>query len=453
MHTSPFPSAAPILSSTRVVFAPNRIAIAWNGTEVQLVLPEFTQVDRLSRSKIIQEIKFEKEEILDVAVHDDNLFILTGILSGTQWRRQLRRRIWWDDDPWTKDHALYSYGLRQFSLQRRSQTGPTLWLPDQGVNAVIRAGKHAVIVKLIGPDCYVSIWRAPSALDADWHCYHEELTWDSEEEIAHIKATDDDTAPEGGEHIHAGWRYDDGEGEFWAEVLDLSAMSRLRGRQRLLLFEGAFQAFYRVSNLNQVNSDRGGHVDRVTRKTGNYFIQYAFENLGPTFSGRFALLPAVDIDPKSPTPDVPSLRFLCFPPWEMSRRRTAGFWMQKYVFEKDMICGAIMRSKIVIRLRQQFTRDLTGRVVVVTVTGVGEGGGGGNGGAGGVIIGGEESVIGDTMIGGGEDITAVTVGTTDVNALDELSAAVDEPLAALSTVGQSDSVAFASSVAQKWESP
>jgi hypothetical protein len=91
--------------------------------------------------------------------------------------RRLRRRSNWSDDPWTEDHPLYSYGLRLFSLQRSSQVGPVLWLADQGVNAVIRAGTNAAIVNLIGPHCYASMWKPPGASQADWYCFHEELTW------------------------------------------------------------------------------------------------------------------------------------------------------------------------------------------------------------------------------------------------------------------------------------
>ncbi|KAJ6589521.1 hypothetical protein B0H19DRAFT_1367834 [Mycena capillaripes] len=207
------PNLLTISSSTRAIFSPDGVCITWEAERVQISVSESAQVDRSSLPKVVEELKFDHEEILDVAVNDDGLFILTGIPTGTQWRRQLKRHEYLNEDPWTKDRPLYSYGLRLFSVQNRSQTGDTLWLPDAGVNAAIRAGTHKAIVKSIGPNCYASIWQAPS-VDGEWHCLHQELSWDPDiiakkigfqnhqEELAHITETHDHKAPVG-----LGWRY------------------------------------------------------------------------------------------------------------------------------------------------------------------------------------------------------------------------------------------------------
>ncbi|KAJ6547932.1 hypothetical protein DFH09DRAFT_1087401 [Mycena vulgaris] len=380
--------SAALSPSTRALFSPTGICIAWDAGKVQLLLPDFTQDTSPSEAHLLQVIAFGNEEILDVAVHDDDLYILSGVPAGNEWRRRLRRRSHWDDDPWTKDHPLYSYGLRFFSLQRSSQVGPALWLADQGVNAVIRAGTNTAIVKLIGPHCYASMWKPPGQSQADWHCFHEELTWDpdliarelgfqdAEDEITHIRETDDDSSP----GVDSGWRneytdvefldyafisdtlvlrlrdsgMDDADGWFSAEVLDLSEMKQSPGRQEapalvaslvrettiymemtkgfintpltfsdddwfsitLISVDGIFQTFFRVSDFSQSGLKDGARIDAPPgiREPTEPFLEYAHKYLGPTFSGRLALLPAVDVDAESATPDVPSVRFVRLPP-------------------------------------------------------------------------------------------------------------------------------------------
>ncbi|KAJ7149673.1 hypothetical protein C8R46DRAFT_1198678 [Mycena filopes] len=245
--------------SPRFVFAPHGLGIFWDVNGVHLAESEFADDSVVCEPKIIQEISFEGEEVLDVAVHDDNLAILTGIAAGGQWRRRLQRREDLHDDPWTEDHPLYSYGVRVFSLQSRSQIGSPMWLPDVGVDASIRAGTDAVIVLMTGPTCYASFWRIPRRSDDIWHCFHRELTWDPdeiakylgfsnhEEELAHSESTDD-PAPnyDPDEPDGSRWRTDvedteltdyaftsdtravrlrDTDGAFTLEAIDLSGMN------------------------------------------------------------------------------------------------------------------------------------------------------------------------------------------------------------------------------------
>ncbi|KAJ6518221.1 hypothetical protein C8R47DRAFT_1312681 [Mycena vitilis] len=216
MSFAPIPLAT-ISTATRAIFSLGGVCIIWDAHAAQLC-----KASEGEAPEIFQEIKFAGEEILDVAVHDDELFLLTGIPMGTQWRRKLRRYEYWDKDPWTKDHPLYSYSLRTFSIRQRSAIGPTLRLPDEGVKASVRAGKHMAIVRSIGPECYASVWRAPRGMGGEWDCLHKELSWDPDviakrlgfqdrhEEVAHIEATNDGRAPSG-----AGWRNRYGDAEFF----------------------------------------------------------------------------------------------------------------------------------------------------------------------------------------------------------------------------------------------
>ncbi|KAJ7908975.1 hypothetical protein B0H13DRAFT_1878137 [Mycena leptocephala] len=203
------PISLTISSTSRATLCPDGVGIVWDVTGVQLAISETTQPGHPSHPKIVEEIKFEHEDILDVAGPngggaESTLFIRE--LSQNP-HRELRRRENWNDDPLTKDHTLQSYFLRLFSVQKRTQTGTTLRLPRQGVNAVIRAGTHAVILKIIGPECYASIWTPPRSANEEWHRFHEELTWDPDliakklgfqnyqEEIAHVRATGDAHSP------------------------------------------------------------------------------------------------------------------------------------------------------------------------------------------------------------------------------------------------------------------
>ncbi|KAJ7659114.1 hypothetical protein DFH06DRAFT_1195069 [Mycena polygramma] len=374
---SSVPTLLPVYSSTKVIFASNGVGIAWDTRGVRFLVAESTRKDHHSPPQVAQEFKFENEEILDVAVHDDDLFILTGIPTGDQWRRQLRRGQRWDEDQWTNDHPLYSYDLRLFSVHQCSQMGVTLQLPDQGVKASIHAGTNKVIVQLIGPNCYASVWRTPTAGIQHWQCVHEELTWDPDiiakklgfrnhqEEIAHIKATGDAAAPNGDRERFKDVEFldyafitdtlvlrirdvgvaDYSDREWVAEVIDVSSMEGVDGRTEaptvvhsllrhsyvtggiieafihtptkfseddwisitLTSDEGVFQMFYRVNELVHHRNTN----PHVTRESNDPFTDYAFWDLGPTFSGRLALHPAVDVDPTSDLP-VPSLRFLRF---------------------------------------------------------------------------------------------------------------------------------------------
>ncbi|KAJ7149683.1 hypothetical protein C8R46DRAFT_1230361 [Mycena filopes] len=249
--------------SPHFVFAQRGLGIFWEANRVHLAESECPDNSGPCEPKILQHLSFEGEEVLDVAVHDNNLAILTGILTGGQWRRRLRRREDRHEDLWTTDHPLRSYGVRLFSLQSRLQIGPAMWLPDVGVDASIRAGPNAVIVMITGPTCYASFWRMPHPPDNTWHCFHRELTWDPDviakqlgfsnhqEELAHIETTDDDRAPGDATTQKLGWRrycedtalmdyvfisdsqavrlrdtgVDDGSGIFQLEVLDLSGMT------------------------------------------------------------------------------------------------------------------------------------------------------------------------------------------------------------------------------------
>ncbi|KAJ6552840.1 hypothetical protein B0H19DRAFT_1295240 [Mycena capillaripes] len=321
MHKSSFPPALTITASTMFIFSPAGIGISWEPSEVRLV-----QVNDRAEGEIIREIRFDKEEIIDVAVHDDELFILTGISEGTQWRRQLKRRQNLDDDEWTDDHPL------------RSQTGSTLWLSGHGVNAVLRAGKNMAIVKIIGPDCYVSMWRAPNGpSDASWHCFHEELTWDpdliakeiglenADVELAAIQAAEANDEQDELE-VHRRYQHQDVEFLDYAFLSDKLAV-RIRDVGQddgEVASEGTFQAIYPVTSLVPANSnggealecvsaDAGGRqVDCITREYQDGFIAYTFTNLGPNFYGALALHPAFDIDPQSAVTDVPTMRFLRF---------------------------------------------------------------------------------------------------------------------------------------------
>ncbi|KAJ6556282.1 hypothetical protein B0H19DRAFT_1262368 [Mycena capillaripes] len=371
-----------ISASTRTIILPDGIAILWDENTVQFAASECTEVNCPSEPTIAHTLQSDKDEIVDVAVHDDNLFVLTGTQTGIHWRRELRRCRHWYDDPWTKDHAIYSYALRLFSVQHRLQRGPTLWLPDQAVNAAIRAGTDAVIIQFIGPDCHVAFWRTPGPQGRDWLCFHEEVTWDPDliarklgfqdfkEEIAHIEATDEDIAPHG-------WRedYKDVElldyafisdrfalrvrdsgchlfdGSLEVEVLDLSVMTASYGRKpapavgsSLIRFtyvhskteafittpttfssddvisvtsiadDGVFQAFYRVSQLSNLNPDTPAYLNApaAIREEDHGFLEDAMLNNGPIFFGAVALMPGVDIDSNSGTPCIPAVRFVCF---------------------------------------------------------------------------------------------------------------------------------------------
>ncbi|KAJ7154994.1 hypothetical protein C8R43DRAFT_949947 [Mycena crocata] len=325
-------------SYTKVLFSPDGVGICWEGTRIQFAVSACSLASFPAEPTIIHEIKFAGETIFDAAVHDDSLFILTGIPTGAQWKRKLKRRLSFSDDRWAKAHELYSYGLRKFSIKNRMQTGRTLWLPDQGVNAVIRAGPGAAIVKLTGPACYVSMWNAPNPHSGDWHCFHQELTWnpdliawelgfqDAEEEIAYMETVNDDTPLS---------KKDEREHHLDMEILDYAFISnsfvlrvRDEGQDRdegwvqaeeamtpaverfslLLLSNGAYQAFYRVSQLVSPGSDCISPL--VLRKALDGFIDYAFHDLGPTFFGTRALLPAVDVDSTSITASAPSVRFV-----------------------------------------------------------------------------------------------------------------------------------------------
>ena len=87
MLSSPFPAAAALSPSTRALFSATGICIAWDAGKVQLLLPDFTQDTSPSEAHLLQVIAFEHEEILDVAVHDDDLYVLSGIPAGNEWRR------------------------------------------------------------------------------------------------------------------------------------------------------------------------------------------------------------------------------------------------------------------------------------------------------------------------------------------------------------------------------
>ncbi|KAJ7659101.1 hypothetical protein DFH06DRAFT_436653 [Mycena polygramma] len=375
MSFAPIPLTT-ISSATRAIFSPDGVCIIWDAHDLQLCKSSEGEAP-----EIVYEIKFTGEEILDVAVHDDELFVLTGIPTGTRWRRELRRYEYWDKDPWTKDRPLYSYSLRTFTIRQRSAIGPTLRLPDEGVKASIRAGKHTAIVKSIGPECYASVWRAPNGMGGQWNCLHKELSWDPDviakklgfrdhfEEVAHIKATNDERAPSG-----SGWRNRYGDAEFFdysfisdtlvlrvrygglddddsgvwsAQVLDMSTIDEsgapavdtqsipgtyiYRGITDAFIntpttfsvddwvsitlwgVEGAFQVFFCVFKLIEtVKNPSKRPVDHVIRGTQEPFMRYAFQGLGPTLRREFAILPAFDVDRNSKLP-VTSLRFLRFP--------------------------------------------------------------------------------------------------------------------------------------------
>ncbi|KAJ7844985.1 hypothetical protein B0H13DRAFT_2676062 [Mycena leptocephala] len=316
------PISLTISSTSRATLCPDGVGIVWDVTGVQLAISETTQPGHPSHPKIVEEIKFEHEDILDVAVHDDDLFILTAIPTGTQWRRELRRRENWNDDPLTKDHTLQSYFLRLFSVQKRTQTGTTLRLPRQG--------------------CYASIWTPPRSANEEWHRFHEELTWDPDliakklgfqnyqEEIAHVRATGDAHSPgnlgwqsgsAGSAEVHAvdgGYVYRGITGAFISTPTTFCEDDWIS--VTVLGLETASQVFFRVSKLiHRARSNSQGYVDHITRETRDPFIRYAFKGLGPSLSGRVVLLPAVDLDRNAELP-LASLRFLHLGARELTKK-------------------------------------------------------------------------------------------------------------------------------------
>ncbi|KAJ7454230.1 hypothetical protein FB451DRAFT_1184985 [Mycena latifolia] len=353
MHPSPLRPTIPIIASIQVLFGPNGLGITWDNTRVQPIVPDFTQATHPSPSKIVHEIKFEAD-VFDIAVHVNDLFCVDR-----NSRRQLQRRTYLQDHEWTKEHPLCSYKVHLFSFGKRSQTGPALALPDEGVNATIHAGKGAVSVKLIGPHCVAlaTFWKTPIAEDDDWHCLHQELIWtvgfkDAEQEITHINQPDEaDASLEEVAESFPGWRFEywdkeiidytfitdtfalrlreraleNQEGEFWAEVIDLTKMVCSRERQTAPAVVKIFirhTFIYKGMVIPWINaptrfSDGNWLSITLILLTDVYgpFIEYAWQDFGPTCFGPIALFPSVDIDPNSPSRPRPIYQYSASSAW------------------------------------------------------------------------------------------------------------------------------------------
>ncbi|KAJ6459211.1 hypothetical protein DFH09DRAFT_1383629 [Mycena vulgaris] len=169
-----------VSQTTRTTFTATGTCILWDESRAHFI--NWDAHDCAS-AEHTHEMSFTGEEIVDVIACESRVFVLTRILTGTQWTRPWARRgsSWMDGDIYNLcEHPLANYFVRAFCAAGVDHMGETLAVPHRGVKAVMHAVSTQIIVKVVGQECVASIWRAPNSEMSTWVLIHAELTWDPE---------------------------------------------------------------------------------------------------------------------------------------------------------------------------------------------------------------------------------------------------------------------------------
>ncbi|KAJ6601898.1 hypothetical protein DFH09DRAFT_1355160 [Mycena vulgaris] len=172
------PTSLTVSSNTTTLFTANGHSILWDPSGVQFVCLSYDGNTPLVDNNV--RVAFEGEEIEDIATFDDKVFVLTKRSLGGLWSRPWKRRSGpkFLGDPYYIEQHLFTYTVRIFSTDGKIQIGNPLYLQQEGVDGIIRAGPNRIIVRVIGQECIASIWLSPSDDRVDWVPIYSELTWD-----------------------------------------------------------------------------------------------------------------------------------------------------------------------------------------------------------------------------------------------------------------------------------
>ncbi|KAJ6517067.1 hypothetical protein DFH09DRAFT_1287839 [Mycena vulgaris] len=148
-----------VSQTTRTTFTATGTCILWDESRAHFI--NWDAHDCAS-AEHTHEMSFTGEEIVDVIACESRVFVLTRILTGTQWTRPWARRgsSWMDGDIYNLcEHPLANYF--------RSQGGDA-----RGLNSNHRERGGTGM-------CCIN-WRAPNSEMSTWVLIHAELTWDPE---------------------------------------------------------------------------------------------------------------------------------------------------------------------------------------------------------------------------------------------------------------------------------
>jgi hypothetical protein len=155
-------------------------------------LVELEEDDRCQVGKL-RTLAFVGEQIIDVTVLNDMLFVLTSLSTEIMWRRLVnhslsfcilqhndrpwKRRNWDHDDIYKMERRVCKFLVRAYRVPGSSQVGETLVVGDRGVHARITSGPARLIVEVIGKECVASFWATPNSAELRWIPLYREITW------------------------------------------------------------------------------------------------------------------------------------------------------------------------------------------------------------------------------------------------------------------------------------
>ncbi|KAJ7877636.1 hypothetical protein B0H13DRAFT_2347014 [Mycena leptocephala] len=368
MSYLPRPANISVSPTTRTLFTAAGTSILWDNMSIHLV--ELEDHDRCQVGKL-RTLAFVGEQIVDVTVLEDMLFVLTSVSTEIMWRRPWKRRNLDPDDIYRRERQVCKYLVRAYRGPGASQVGETLVVADRGVHARITSGPGRLIVEVIGKECAASFWAIPNSAELRWIPLYRELTWDPDiiaRCLGFRDAQEEVEAIEKGSEHDERYDYTDQETVAYAFLSD-TCVVRLRdsaavggaldfqvevfeipsvvaGTERtavapiLLALPGPVQTIHAepteasmatgrsFSNTqflcicihNTGNSyvsilDVGELLDAHFGngwKNDHPFLTYTGSDYALSTSHKTLMFPALDLDPTSAYPDSPLLRFLRF---------------------------------------------------------------------------------------------------------------------------------------------
>ncbi|KAJ7877634.1 hypothetical protein B0H13DRAFT_1893084 [Mycena leptocephala] len=360
MSCLPLPANVSVSPTTRTLFTATGISILWDTMSMHLV--ELEEDDRCQVGKL-RTLAFVGEQIIDVTVLNDMLFVLTSLSTEIMWRRPWKRRNWDHDDIYKMERRVCKFLVRAYRVPGSSQVGETLVVGDRGVHARITSGPARLIVEVIGKECVASFWATPNSAELRWIPLYREITWDpdiiarclgfrdAQEEIEAIEKgseqdercdyTDEETVAYAFLSDTCVVRLRDraevgGVLDFQVEVFEIPSVlaetERAAAAPILLTLPGPVQTVHTSPTEASMTTERsvsntqclcicihntatvGTHITlEMDGETTTPFLTHTGGDRAPPITAHKRLMfPALDLDPTSAHPDSPLLRFMRF---------------------------------------------------------------------------------------------------------------------------------------------